>query len=245
MSVIIYSKGGAECVTGSCHIIDIDGKKFMIDCGLFQGKRAESDKKNREFDIDTSEIESVVLTHAHADHSCRLPLLCKNGFDGTIYTTPSTRDLANIVMMDSAKIQQKDIELLKKKRVKNKEDEFKKQPLYSEKDVLKTSKQFKTVPYKKEVNLADNVSIEFFDAGHILGSAFVSMNIFTSSNITKNYTENVLSWTIDRSFYTRVVSGNITDRMPVEGDILWTNLYFRSSLNNDIKTCTTVFKFSN
>ena len=177
MSVIIYSKGGAECVTGSCHIIDIDGKKFMIDCGLFQGKRAESDKKNREFDIDTSEIESVVLTHAHADHSCRLPLLCKNGFDGTIYTTPSTRDLANIVMMDSAKIQQKDIELLKKKRVKNKEDEFKKQPLYSEKDVLKTSKQFKTVPYKKEVNLADNVSIEFFDAGHILGSAFVSMNI--------------------------------------------------------------------
>ncbi len=98
----------------------------------------------------------------------------------------------------------------------------------------------------------------FGDEGDLLGASttdpylaifrkgsFVSMNIFTSSNITKNYTENVLSWTIDRSFYTRVVSGNITDRMPVDGDILWTNLYFRSSLNNDIKTCTTVFKFSN
>lgn len=177
MSVSIYSKGGVECVTGSCHIVDINGKKFMVDCGLFQGKRAESDKKNREFDIDTSEIESVILTHAHADHSCRLPLLCKKGFDGKIYATPSTRDLANIVMMDSAKIQQKDIELLKKKRVKNNEDKFKKQPLYNEKDVLKTSKQFKTVPYKKEVNLTDDVSITFFDAGHILGSSFVSMNV--------------------------------------------------------------------
>ena len=100
MSVIIYSKGGAECVTGSCHIIDIDGKKFMIDCGLFQGKRAESDKKNREFDIDTSEIESVVLTHAHADHSCRLPLLCKNGFDtvdGLHYTSATYQKIFKYV----------------------------------------------------------------------------------------------------------------------------------------------------
>lgn len=177
MSVSIYSKGGVEEVTGSCHILDIDGKKYMIDCGLFQGKRAESDKKNREFDIDAKEIESVILTHAHADHSCRLPLLCKKGFDGKIYATPATRDLANIVMMDSAKIQQKDIEILKKKRSKNKEAEFKKTPIYVEKDVLKASKQFKTINYKKETDISDNVSVEFFDAGHILGSSFASVKI--------------------------------------------------------------------
>ena len=149
----------------------------MIDCGLFQGKRAESDKKNREFDIDANEIESVILTHAHADHSCRLPILCKKGFDGKIYSTPATRDLANIVMVDSAKIQQKDIEILKKKRSKNKESEFKKTPIYVEKDVLKTSKQFHTINYKKETNISDNVSLEFFDAGHILGSSFASVKI--------------------------------------------------------------------
>lgn len=177
MSVSIYSKGGVEEVTGSCHILDIDGKKYMIDCGLFQGKRAESDKKNRNFDIAADEIDSVILTHAHADHSCRLPLLCKKGFNGKIYSTPATRDLANIVMMDSAKIQQKDIELINKKRVKNKEDILKKEPLYNEKDVLKTSSQFKTFGYKTKTEISDNVDIEFFDAGHILGSSFVSMNI--------------------------------------------------------------------
>lgn len=177
MSVKFYSKGGAECVTGSCHIIEIEGKKYMVDCGLFQGKRAEADKKNRELDLNAKEIECVFLTHAHADHSCRLPVICKNGFDGIIYATPATRDLANIVMMDSAKIQQKDIELLKKKRAKNKEVDFVKTPLYYEKDVLKTSKQFKTISYEKETEVADNLDVEFFDAGHILGSSFISMTI--------------------------------------------------------------------
>lgn len=177
MSVSIQSKGGAECVTGSCHILEVNGKKFMVDCGLFQGKRIESDKKNRNFDVDSKEIHSVVLTHAHADHSCRLPVLCKNGYDGAIYATPATRDLANIVMMDSAKIQQKDIEIIKKKRNKNKEKDFVKEPLYYEGDVIKTSKQFKSVPYKKVTELSEDVNIQFFDAGHILGSSFVSFNL--------------------------------------------------------------------
>ena len=177
MSVNLYSKGAAEEVTGSCHILEINGKKYMIDCGMFQGKRAESDAKNRNFDIDAKEIESVILTHAHLDHSGRLPLLAKNGFNGTIYSTPATRDLADIVMQDSAKIQQKDIELLKKKRKANHEDVFKKTPLYNEKDCVKASKLFKTIPYEKEVEVADNVNLELFDAGHILGSSLASITI--------------------------------------------------------------------
>ena len=177
MSVNLYSKGAAQEVTGSCHILEINGKKYMIDCGMFQGKRAESDTKNRNFDIEAKEIESVFLTHAHLDHSGRLPLLAKRGFDGTIYSTPATRDLADIVMMDSAKIQQKDIELIKKKRNKKKEEEFKKKPLYLEKDCVKAANQFKTYSYNKEIKVADNVNLEFFDAGHILGSSFASVTI--------------------------------------------------------------------
>ena len=118
MAVTSYSLGAAQEVTGSKHILEVDGRSFMIDCGALQGKRAESDQKNRDFDFAADKIESVILTHAHYDHCGLLPVLAKNGYGGNIYATPATRDLANIVMMDSARIQARDAEFLGKQAKK-------------------------------------------------------------------------------------------------------------------------------
>ena len=116
MSVIAYSLGAAEEVTGSKHVFEVDGKTFLIDCGAFQGKREETDKKNRNFDLASDKLEAVLLTHAHYDHCGLLPILTQKGFRGNIYATPATRDLANLIMMDSANIQARDAEFLRKKK---------------------------------------------------------------------------------------------------------------------------------
>ena len=118
MSVILYSLGAAEEVTGSKHVFEVDGRPFFVDCGAFQGKWNESDQKNRDFHIAADKIESVILTHAHYDHCGLLPMLGKNGFRGNIYATPATRDLANLIMMDSANIQARDAEYRKKQASK-------------------------------------------------------------------------------------------------------------------------------
>lgn len=118
MSISMYSLGAAQEVTGSKHILEIDGRQFMIDCGAFQGKRGEADDKNRNFDIAADKLESVILTHAHYDHCGLLPVLTKKGFKGNIYATPATRDLADLIMMDSAHIQARDAEYLRKQAKK-------------------------------------------------------------------------------------------------------------------------------
>ena len=100
MAITLYSEGAAREVTGSKHVLDIDGKRYLVDCGAFQGKREESDQKNRALLSDPQSIEAVILTHAHFDHCGLLPLLTKRGFKGNIYSTPATRDLANIIMLD-------------------------------------------------------------------------------------------------------------------------------------------------
>lgn len=182
MSVTCYSLGAAEEVTGSKHILEIDGRCFMVDCGAFQGKRAESDKKNRDFDFAADKIESVVLTHAHFDHCGLLPVLTKNGYGGSIYATPATRDLANIVMMDSARIQARDAEFLAKQASK-KGEKFSWKPIYREDDVAKAANQIVTLGYNRKMYIAPDVQLEFFDAGHILGS---SLAYFTISGQRKN-----------------------------------------------------------
>ncbi|MBO7136803.1 MAG: MBL fold metallo-hydrolase, partial [Spirochaetaceae bacterium] len=108
MAINFYSLGAAEEVTGSKHVLEINGKPLLIDCGAFQGIRAEADRKNREFDIAAEKLETVILTHAHYDHCGLLPVLTKKGFKGNIYATPATRDIANLIMMDSAHIQARD-----------------------------------------------------------------------------------------------------------------------------------------
>ena len=176
MAVTVYSLGAAEEVTGSKHILEVDGRSFMIDCGAFQGKRAESDKKNREFDFAPDKIESVILTHAHFDHCGLLPVLTKNGYRGNIYSTPATRDLANIVMMDSARIQARDAEFLGK-QAKKKGEKFTWKPLYTEEDCVKAANQIVSLSYNRKMYIAPDIQLEFFDAGHILGSAMASVTI--------------------------------------------------------------------
>ncbi len=170
MAIKFYSLGAAEEVTGSKHILEVDGHKYLIDCGAFQGKRAEADKKNRDFNVPAPELEAVILTHGHYDHCGLLPLLGKHGFTGNIYATPATRDIANLVMMDSARIQARDREYLSKQAAK-KGETFKWVPLFDEADVIQTVNQFVTISYHRPAWIGPNVQLEFYDAGHILGSA--------------------------------------------------------------------------
>ena len=148
-----YSLGAAQEVTGSKHIIEIDGRSFMIDCGAFQGRRNESDQKNRDFEFAADKIESVILTHAHYDHCGLLPVLTKNGYGGSIYATPATRDLANIVMMDSARIQARHAEFLAKQASK-KGEKFNWKPLFNENDCVKAANQIITVGYNRKMFIA-------------------------------------------------------------------------------------------
>jgi len=179
MSITLYSLGAAEEVTGSKHIIEVDGHTYLIDCGAFQGRRAEADRKNRNFEVPADRLEAVILTHAHFDHSGLLPMLGINGFKGNIYSTPATRDLANLIMMDSARIQARDAEYLAKQAARH-GSSFNWQPLFKESDVINTTNQFVTVSYHRPTWIAPNILLEFFDAGHILGSAMAVLSITES-----------------------------------------------------------------
>jgi metallo-beta-lactamase family protein len=172
MSIRLHSEGGAGEVTGSKHILSVDGARCLVDCGAYQGKREVAEAKNRALVPDPESLSSVILTHAHFDHCGMLPLLAKRGYRGNIYATPATRDLAGIVMMDSAAIQSRDAEYLGKQAAK-KGQKFTWQPLYDEEDVITAQGQFVTVSYHRPMPIGDGIKIEFFDAGHILGSSMV------------------------------------------------------------------------
>ena len=176
MSVIIYSLGAAEEVTGSKHVLEIDGRPILVDCGAFQGKWNESDQKNRDFNIAADKLETVILTHAHYDHCGLLPMLGKKGFSGNIYSTPASRDLANLIMMDSANIQAHDAAFRQKQAAK-KGEKFTWQPLYNETDVVKATNQIIGLSYNRKMYISTDVALEFFDAGHILGSAMAMVTI--------------------------------------------------------------------
>lgn len=183
MSISLYSLGAAEEVTGSKHVLEVDGRAILIDCGAFQGRRAEADQKNRAFTVPADKLEAVVLTHAHFDHSGLLPLLGINGYTGNIYATPATRDLANLIMMDSARIQARDAEYLRKQAARR-GTTFDWKPLYSEKHAVATANQFVTISYNRPILITEGVTLEFFDAGHILGSAIAFFTVTDEENRT-------------------------------------------------------------
>ena len=182
--------GAAQTVTGSMHLLEVDGKRVLLDCGFFQGKRAESIRLNKNFTyFHPAEIDAVILSHAHIDHSGNLPNLVKQGFSGPIFATPATRDLSGIMLTDSAKIQEQDTEFLNKKLAKRGEPLL--APIYDTEDALAVMPLFVTVSYHHEITVVDGVHLTFLDAGHILGSAMVQLRI------TDDGSEKILVFTGD------------------------------------------------
>ncbi len=177
-NVNLYSHGACNEVTGSKHFIEFDGKIVQIDSGMFQGRRKESYLKNSNLPFEPSKSDCILLTHGHFDHSGALPLMVKKGFTGNIYSTPATRDITSIILFDSAYIQQKDGEYLKKKAEKFPDRNLLiYDPLYDSSDVVKAMSQFVTINHHREFIPVDGVKVEFFDAGHILGSSMISLII--------------------------------------------------------------------
>ena len=167
--------GAAGTVTGSAHLIEVNGKRILIDCGLHQGRRRESDELNRQIAYNPSSLDSIILSHSHMDHSGNLPSAVKHGFDGLIVSTFATRDLAAIMLPDSAHIQKYDIEYLNKKRLAKNLAPL--EPLYTIDDVTDTLKKFMSIPYDRSFELFPGISLRFLEAGHILGSSQVELTI--------------------------------------------------------------------
>lgn len=171
----IHFLGAARTTTGSMYLIEINGKKLLLECGLFQGHREESTARNCCFPFDPKQIDAVVLSHAHMDHAGNLPNLVKQGYPGNIYCTFATRDLCSIMLVDSAHIQMEDAAFVSKQRAKKHLPPV--QPLYTIADAEKTLHQFVTVGYERPLPVVDGVTVTFRDAGHILGSAQVVFDI--------------------------------------------------------------------
>jgi metallo-beta-lactamase family protein len=165
--------GAAGQVTGSMHLLEAAGARVLLDAGLFQGRRSESHALNLTLPFDARRIDFVVLSHAHIDHAGRLPLLVKHGFHGPIVATPATRDLCGVMLPDAAHIQEKDFEFLQRRGKAGLESE----PLYRLVDAVEVQDLMIGLPYHRIHHLRKNLSFEFTDAGHILGSASVDIRI--------------------------------------------------------------------
>ncbi|MCX6556437.1 MAG: MBL fold metallo-hydrolase [Candidatus Aminicenantes bacterium] len=176
MAIKYFSHGACQEVTGSKHFLQFDGQLLQVDCGMFQGKRAESYQKNRQLPYDAKAVDALILTHAHFDHSGALPILLKNGFSGNIHATSASRDIAQIILLDSAFIQQKDFEILQEKAGKHPERNLTAYPpLYSAEEAVAVMKNFVTNNYHRRFQPLPGVEAEFYDAGHILGAAMVHL----------------------------------------------------------------------
>ncbi len=167
--------GAARTVTGSQHLLEINGNKLLLECGLFQGPRQETYERNRSFPFNPAEIDAVILSHAHIDHSGNLPHLVKKGYRGPIYTTHATAHLANLMLLDSGNIHESDADFVNKKRARRGEPPI--QPLYTMEDAAQVAQYFESVDYDQEFKPLPGVSARLVDAGHILGSAAVALDI--------------------------------------------------------------------
>jgi metallo-beta-lactamase family protein len=166
--------GAAGEVTGSMHLLEVGNRKVLLDSGLFQGRREEARRKNEQWPVDCTGVDAVILSHAHIDHAGRLPLLVKKGYRGPIYCTPATRDLSAIMLPDAGHIQESDSAFLKKRGVEHAE------PLYTLSDAQRVAGQMVAVPYDRPLDILPGVRVGFTDAGHILGSASVTIDLDAS-----------------------------------------------------------------
>ena len=162
--------GADRCVTGSCHCLEVNGKRILVDCGLQQG-RDEVD--NTALPFHPGSIDAVLVTHAHIDHSGRIPMLIKNGFQGKIITTRLTADLLDIMLQDSAHIQEQDAEYQNRKNKRAGRPEI--EPIYTVADALRVREFVQTCEYGQDVPVVDGVTAQFIDAGHLLGSASIRL----------------------------------------------------------------------
>lgn len=182
MKISFY--GAAQTVTGSKHLITTEGgKNLLLDCGLFQGRGAETEGLNRHFGFDPSSIDYLILSHAHADHAGNIPQLVKSGYTGPIFATPATIDLCRIMLADSAHIQEYDVQYLNKRRARKHQELLK--PIYTIEDVNQALKQFVPVRLHELMRIDKELSFHFTEAGHILGSACVNLLVNEEKKIKK------------------------------------------------------------
>lgn len=168
--------GAARTVTGSKHLIELNsGKKILLDCGMFQGMGKETIQLNKEWGFDPAEIDYVIISHAHIDHTGLLPKLVKDGYKGKIFCTPATANLAKLLLVDSAHIQESDVTHINKQR--KSENRPLEEPLYTEEDAVKVFPMFETIPYNESYRIDKGIELLYTDCGHILGSAAINLVI--------------------------------------------------------------------
>jgi metallo-beta-lactamase family protein len=173
MPIQVQIHGAAEEVTGSCHLVTVGKKRLLLDCGLIQGRAQDEERNKQPFPFDPQSIDAVVLSHAHIDHSGRLPMLVKAGFTGPIYTHRASRDLCRIMLKDSAFLNEKDVEWENRKRMRKGLKPV--EALYTVEDAKFAMSSFKGLVYDKKVRILPGVTLRLRDAGHILGSAIIEL----------------------------------------------------------------------
>jgi metallo-beta-lactamase family protein len=176
--------GAARTVTGSKHLLTVkNGKQYLLDCGMFQGMGVDTDGLNRNWGFNPAEVDYLILSHAHIDHSGLIPRLVKDGFTGTIFCTPATQELAHILLEDSAQIQEEDVKYVNKKRVASGRPYV--QPLYTKQDAEAAAVLFKSLDYGQWHTIDENVQLMYTDAGHIIGSAVVNLRVNENGRETR------------------------------------------------------------
>ena len=179
----VYFHGAARTVTGSKHIVElIDGRRILLDCGLFQGMGKKTNELNDHFGFDPKKIDVVLLSHAHIDHSGLLPKLVKEGYNGKIFCTSATKDLTEILLLDSAEIQRYEAEYINRKR--EAKDLPPIEPLYTQEDVIETMQLFETVEYDNRFEAIDGVEVLFTNTGHLIGSAAIFLSVNEGESVS-------------------------------------------------------------
>lgn len=220
--------GAARTVTGSKHLITLaNGKKILLDCGMFQGLGKETDLLNRDFGFDPKEVSVMILSHAHIDHSGLIPRLIAEGFEGTIFCTSATKDLTTILLRDSAEIQEDDVKYINKRR--GAEGMTYLRPLYTSEDAEKATEHFVEQPYNKWFDVEEGVQAMYTDAGHIIGSAAVSLKI------KENGQEKRITFSGDLGRYRDVILKSPED-FPQADVIIMESTYGNSLHDNNMTT---------
>ena len=167
--------GGARTVTGSSFLLEAAGKKILIDCGMFQGAKKLRARNTGEYPYNPAEIDFIIITHSHIDHTGLIPRLVKDGFCGRVLSTPATKDLAKIMLPDSGHIQTMEAEWLTRKNMRAGKPPV--EPLYTVEDAEASLRFFDAIPYYQQYAISPEILLKFYDAGHILGSAIVELHV--------------------------------------------------------------------